>query len=199
MATPSANRRRNALNGNHVQSQQALLTHEELEEIPPSSCTHVPTSAIKVRTDEIMKSNSNTIKQRSIPAVEQTPSRRLAKFSQLDFAPHPASIEGNIQATPSSVMETSHTTIHGISPMPRCQKPLWIDGIQATPSRKASVGSHGNMLRVESEGTPTKQLKSVSVNISKAGENVVFSPASHEGGVSIYKNLGWDDDVGELL
>ncbi|KAL8907276.1 MAG: hypothetical protein Q9207_001517 [Kuettlingeria erythrocarpa] len=50
MATPSANRRKDVYAGLHSQVQPSFAGQEEPEEIPPSSCTHVPASAVKQRS-----------------------------------------------------------------------------------------------------------------------------------------------------
>lgn len=199
MATPSANRRRNVFKGEHSQSQQSLLTQQELEKIPPSSCTHVPASSIKASINEVVERNSVTLKRCLMPTIEQTPTKGPSKFSQLDVAAKPKSVDESTLMTPSTVMNARRSASgQDTSQKSEFQKPPWTGGVQATPSRKASTDPDGHLPKVIFEGTPVKQLKPLSANVLRASYNTALSPASNDG-VSIYKSLGWDDDVDELM
>ncbi|KAL9007163.1 MAG: hypothetical protein Q9188_000097 [Gyalolechia gomerana] len=201
MATPSANRRRNVFNSLHSQQPQPPAVDQEVEEIPPSSCTHVPASITKERTDRVAGSRLDTVRHRMTPTVEQTPTRGASKSAHVQFADKPRLVGESVELTPSSLTRVKNL----VSVQETCQKPgyrksLWTTGVWATPSKKTTtIGPDGNLPSLGVEGTPMKQLKSVSENVTRSSYNTVSSPASNEGGGSIYKNLGWDDDVDELM
>ncbi|KAL9596809.1 MAG: hypothetical protein Q9179_004486 [Wetmoreana sp. 5 TL-2023] len=200
MATPSAKRRKDVFAALPSQAPTLTFDPQELEEISPSSCTCVPASAMKPPTEAIADSNPRPKKR---PAVEQTPTRGPFKHSNLL----------NIVATPRlglAEKKIDETTLRSTNPkLPPSildsskrlseQLPPPTSGIQGTPSRRGSAITKGVLPRPVIEGTPVKPLKPVPGNLMPTSNNIMTSPSSNEGGVSIYKSLGWDDDVDELV
>ncbi|KAL8939024.1 MAG: hypothetical protein Q9211_002930 [Gyalolechia sp. 1 TL-2023] len=198
MATPSANRRKDVFHRLHSQPPQAPATYPEVEEIPPSSCMHVPASTTKARTDEVAEYGVDMVRQRLTPVVEQTPTRGRSKSAHVQFAPESRSADESIAMTASPMRKVNHLVSgQGTRQKPRYQQRLWSTGVWATPSRKTSgTGFNGNLANSEVEDTP---MKSVSEKFTSGSCTTVWSPTSKEGGESIYKSLGWDDDVDELM
>lgn len=192
MATPAANRRKDVFAGQPPQLQNSTLMQHDLEEVHASSCTGVPVSAIKPPAGVIEDSNPRP-KKRLMATVEQTPTRGPSKYSNLtvgastEVAP---SSRKNPMVPPSVVVTGLWTTE---------QLPPWTDGLHCTPSRKVLTGPKASEPRSGVESTPMKPLRSVSENLTATSNSMTNSPASNGGDVSIYKNLGWDDDVDELM
>ncbi|KAL8739042.1 MAG: hypothetical protein Q9181_000224 [Wetmoreana brouardii] len=201
MATPSANRRKDVFATLPSQVPTSAIMPQELEEIPPSSCTRVPASAIKPPTERIVDSNPRP-KKRLMPTGDQTPTRGPSKHSNLNIAATPRlGLEGKkVYITnqssinsrlPPSILDSSKSVSEELPPP--------ASGVQGTPSRRRSASRTGILPRAGVEGIPLKPLESVSGNLMPTSNNVTPSPLSNEGGVSIYKSLGWDDDVDELV
>ncbi|KAL9600116.1 MAG: hypothetical protein Q9219_003372 [cf. Caloplaca sp. 3 TL-2023] len=195
MATPSINRRKDVFGSLPIKPPQATMVHDEVENIPTSSFTHVPASTMKNGTGHATRRDPDMIIQRSVPTIEQTPTRGPEKYGWLNVGKRPKSGTDSVELTPSSITEANCS-----KPSPDVPKTAgYLKAIHATPSRQKSARSlNGLPANFSGEGTPIKQLRSVSANVSRASCNIVSSPAS-EGERSIYKTLGWDDDVDELL
>ena len=201
MATPAANRRRDVYSNQPSELHNAALAQQEPEEIPPSSCSHVPASSVK-QTEETITDSHLRPKRRLMPTIEQTPTRGPLKYTNpSDGVPRRLNLaDGTGQRTPS----TSKNSVVPASVLAAERKAtdqlsLGPSGVQATPSRKPSINLRPIQPTVGVKSTPTKPLRSVSGNLTAAKSSVMDSPASNGRSTSIYKDLGWDDDVDELM
>ncbi|KAL9018321.1 MAG: hypothetical protein Q9185_004354 [Variospora sp. 1 TL-2023] len=197
MATPSVNRRKDVFARHQPRPQPSSAMQQGVEEEFPSSCTHVPASTIKAREDTAVEGAVGNARQAFMPAVEQTPTRGPLKYAPLG---HAAVREGIVRRRPCSVKEVDGlVSIQDSMQRPGYRRPPGLSAVLATPSRKASMISRGSLFLTHSEATPMKGLTSMSANVRRGSKEVEVSPASNEADGSIYKHLGWDDEVDELL
>ncbi|KAL8712267.1 MAG: hypothetical protein Q9220_003418 [cf. Caloplaca sp. 1 TL-2023] len=202
MATPTANRRRNVLPGKVPQLQALSILDEDSATIPPSSCTHVPASTTKQSVDVPMGVGENLPRKRVAPTIEQTPTRGPSKHSQSILRTQSSSAfdEAGVPMVPASTLKAKHPpSFLNTNRNNTDQLPSMTFDVQQTPSRRVSVGTKDSLSRVRVESTPTKTLRSISGNAIGPTTNITSSPGFHEGGISIYKSLGWDDDFDELM
>ncbi|KAL8989070.1 MAG: hypothetical protein Q9177_001957 [Variospora cf. flavescens] len=197
MATPSVNRRKDVFARHQPRPLPSSAMQQGVEEEFPSSCTHVPASTIKAREDTVVEGAVGNARQAFMPAIEQTPTRGPSKYAQLGRA---AVREGIVQRTPSSVKKVDGlVSIQDSMQRPGYRGPPGLSAVLATPSGKASMISRGNLPLTHCESTPMKGLASMSANVRRGSKEMEVSPASNEADGSIYKRLGWDDEVDELL
>ncbi|KAL8902342.1 MAG: hypothetical protein Q9192_000078 [Flavoplaca navasiana] len=189
MATPSANRHRDVYASQTSQIQKPDVILKEVEEIPPSSCLHVPASTTKLLPD---LSNAAKPQRYWMPTIKQTPTRGPSKFAKLDNIPQPTrNAAESVMIGEPSVLETTGKSEFSL--------PSYFLDVQGTPSRRASTGPEESAPRSGIESTPVKPLRTVSANLGARNNNIACSPMPQGRDVSIYQSLGWDDDVDELM
>ena len=188
MATPSATRRRDVYASQTSQIQKRTMILSEVEGIPPFSCLNVPASATKLLPG---LSNAANPRKYWMPTVEQTPTRGPSKVAKMDNIPQPSqnAAESQITGEPS-ILDTSQKSEYSV--------PLYHSDVQGTPSRRAMAGLKGSVPWSCIESTPVKPLRTVSANLGAMNDSIPYSPIPQGGDVSIYQNLGWDNDVDEL-
>ncbi|KAL8651241.1 MAG: hypothetical protein Q9210_003376 [Variospora velana] len=197
MATPSVNRRKDVFARHQPRPLPSSAIQQGVEEEPPYSCTHVPASTVKPREDAVVGGAIGNARQAFVPTIEQTPTRGPSKYAHLGRV---AVREGIIQRTPSSLKKVSGlVSIQDSMQRSGYQGPPGLSAVLATPSRKASMISRDSLPLTHCEGTPMKGLTSMSANVRRGSREIEVPPASNEADESIYKSLGWEDEVDELL
>ncbi|KAL8865304.1 MAG: hypothetical protein Q9174_006959 [Haloplaca sp. 1 TL-2023] len=201
MATPAANRRRDVYANQQSQMQNSTLAQHESEDMLPSSCSHVPASSVK-QSEETITDSLQRPKKRLMPMIEQTPTRGPTKYTYpSNGVPTKLDLAGERgQGTPSMIMDSVvPASVLAAGRKEMDQVSLGGNGVQATSSRKSTIDFRVARPSLGDISTPTKPLRSVSGNLITARSSVVGSPASNGRSASIYKDLGWDDDVDELM
>lgn len=145
----------------------------------------------------VVGSAVRNVRQRLLPNVEETPTRGPSKHADLNVA---ADSAASVHMTSTIVMKVNASaSMQDTSQRLGYRRPPYISDGQATPSRKASTNLKGPSPEPGVEVTPVKHLTSMSANIPRAHREIESPSASNEAGVSIYKSLGWDDDIDELM
>ena len=182
MATPRGKRQKDMMSGLPSLPQSVL---PEIDNVPPSRALRVITSTPRLRANKPGVRNPKTLS-----TIDQTPSRGPSKI--LNSYSH-VSLGANVEVVPSS------------SPM---KMPLPDLAFKSTTTAKISSGSN---LRTPSkpaplirryacsdrgvQDTPVKNLK-----VSQgARDSKVMSSTGNENNISIYQQLGWDDDDADEL
>lgn len=188
MATPRGNRQKDVYGGLPFASQSQGQPLPEINEIPPSSALRAISSTPRNRVQ----------KSRPTATIEQTPSRagsKLARSSRLDMSS--SNVENQIEQP-------------GLTPMMSLQKPKYALNspytimkssnfpILETPSKPSQVIIHTIAdLGEEIKSTPIKRLHN-NTPLSPI-QNPECSRSATKDEICIYKTLGWDDDIDDLL
>ncbi|KAL8666597.1 MAG: hypothetical protein Q9202_001395 [Teloschistes flavicans] len=196
MSTPAANRRKNVFASQTLQEQNAKLFPAGLDEIPSSGCAHVPVSAIKPMAEVVLDSDP-THRKRFVPTVEQTPTRGPFRHSDINARVTSRPGLADTDNVPSKQpLQTASMLALNASNAPQLR--IRVSNVQSTPSKRVPTGVNSTLSTSGAEATPSKPLKSMSGNLD-APRDVTTSFSSYEEGLSIYKSLGWDDDVDDLM
>lgn len=197
MATPSKNRQRYLFGAlPQLPRADASGPPEELEDIPPSSVSRIPSST-KRASFTLAKSSAQRSGDRFLPGIEQTPTRGLFKFSMLP--------------------NTSSAAITSVIEVPQLSPPK-PESEPASASSEVLVSYRSYTRNTDVRETPTRGR--TIYHVDRAEESDVGAtpikvqsndkpvhdilpadlPGSweQEAGTSIYASLGWDDDIDEL-
>ncbi|KAL8694358.1 MAG: hypothetical protein Q9218_000995 [Villophora microphyllina] len=200
MATPAANRRKNVFASQTSQQQTWTVPPAEVDEIPSSSCAHVPVSAIKPMAEAVLDSNSRP-KKRLVPSVEQTPTRGPSRCSDINMrvTSRPGLAERNNIQTKNPVYADTAISFSALTAKSAHQPPFSTCDVQSTPSKRTLTSANRNLFTTRVEVTPLKPLGPVSEGVTVTSKDITPLPSAHEEGLSIYESLGWDDDADELM
>ena len=192
MATPSKDRKRD-FTGLPRLPRQPMISHTEVEEIPPSSVSKVSCSATKAGTSSVLRQSSIQKPSASLSHVEQTPTKGPSKFfvrstSFCDMqSPRPSASRSSFQA-----MVEEAPPIHLFPPQP---SPRMV-AVHSTPTRKEKSVSQSSPRRAESLGidmTPVKSWKSsIAENLASQGLHPAQEATAEQ---AAYDNDGDDVDL----
>ena len=192
MATPSRNRQKVIYSDlpRLPRSNAAGTSPFELEEIPPSSISRIPSSTAKVRGS--VKDGIRNNDEHFLPNIEQTPTRGPSKLTGRPKSSHAVMKSSSNSTQLPSFAATRSTplifsTKSDLSSLPSDAK--------ETPSK-----AHYNvddLYNQESHTGPTEGLLSANWGTDDT-QRKCLPPPSEDEGTSIYATLGWDDDIDEL-
>ena len=191
MATPSNNRRKDVYGGRPRQSRAPPL---ELEEVPHSSISCVPSSSRKAKQSPFLGPDSTGKADHNALPIDETPTRG------------PLKLWGRPAAS-TAVME-SHADIYQPSPLsvaseiPKAVNYLstaaqWPLHVHETPS-KFRYSREGERPEVTTIHAMLVEAPSTADKPLETSTQPIPSSVSQEKDQSIYAALGWDD-VDELL
>ena len=194
MATPSKNRQWNPFSGlPRLPQPNASAPPEELEDIPPSSVSRVPSSTRRAPST-LVKGSTKRFGDRLLPSVEQTPTRGPSKFLGRPAASSAvmASTAEIPQSSPAGPELKPPNVPSGLS-----ASSTWNTNIHETPAKYRTIYHVDQAEELDIEATPIK----VPLNDKPLKDALQADPPSsqqQEPEISIYASLGWDDDVDEL-
>ena len=197
MATPSKNRQWNLFSGlPRLPQPNTSALPEELEDIPPSSVSRVPTSTRRAPST-LVKSSTRRFGDRLLPSVEQTPTRGPSKFLGRPAASSAvmASTAEIPQSSPAGPELKPPNVPSGLSASYRSS--TWNTNIHETPTKDRTIYHVDQAEEPDIEATPIK----APLNDKPLKDALQADPLSsqqQEPEISIYASLGWDDDVDEL-
>ena len=194
MATPSNNRRKDVYGGLPRLPRQDTVPVPELEEVPPSSISCVPSSSKKAPQSPALAPDSTRKTGRSALPIAETPTRGPLKFQG--------------RPPPSTAMMQSHAEIYQPSPLSAASEiPKAVNIVSAPTDWPLHVHETPSKFRYSREVGQSggKTLDAMSVKDPSVAEKPlesstqpVPSPPPQDKEDSIYAALGWDD-VDELL
>ena len=177
MATPSNNRHKNVYGGLPSFPRQSIASVAELEEVPTSSISCVPSSSSKAPKPSFLAWDSTRKAGNGPLPFAETPTRGPSKLWGRDIE----SVADIPRPPPLSVARNT-----------------WPLHIHETPRK--SLSSHEVQ---QSEDATTTTIDATPVKAQPAAERPAeTSPKavlSQGKGESIYAALGWDDEIDELI
>ena len=194
MATPSNNRHKDVY-GALPRPGQSKASLPDLEEVPPSSISCVPSSSKKPAQSPSLAPDSTRKTGSSAMPTAETPTKAPSRL----WNRPPISTSGM-----NSVIDVSHLALLSAASMPpkashgshtsNCRP----SQVHETPSkchRSEQVDPHQDVII---NATPNKAPPVASEPAYNASK-VVLSPIWQGNEESIYAALGWDDEIDELL
>lgn len=167
----------------------------ELEEVPPSSISCVPSSSMKARRSSFLAPDSIRKTGSSALPITETPTKGPSKLwgrppisttaveSVADVSdPPPLSAASKPPKASNSLFTSTH----------------WPLQVHETPSKLRSTYRVEQSEDATINATPVK-APSAAKKHAETPPKAVLSPLSQGKEQSIYTALGWDDDVDELL
>ncbi len=195
MATPSNKRHKDVYVGLPRVSRQSIASLPELEEVPPSSVSCVPSSSKKVRGSPFLAPDSTGKSGSSAFPIAETPTRG------------PSKLRGRPLIS-TTAMESVADVPHPPPPLAASKQPKasnsllssahWPLQVHETPSKICSTYQTEQSEDAIINATPVKAQPAAKKPTENSPQAVLSSLLQ---GVeeSIYTALGWDDDVDELL
>ena len=194
MATPSNKRHKDVYGGLSRLPRPSSAAVSELEEIPPSSISCVPSSSRKAQQTSLLAPDSTKKAGNSASPTTDTPTRGWSKI--LGHIPTSAAAVGSngdiAQPSPLSVASRNHEAHENSS-----TKIRWPLRIHETPSKFRYIYQAEQPGVVTIHATPVKAPSAPDKSLEDQ-KKIVLSPLSPDKEESIYVSLGWDD-VDELL
>lgn len=193
MATPSNNRHKDVYGGLSRLPRQSRVSLAELEEVPPSSISCVPSSSRKAQQSPVLAPDSTGKTGSSALPIAETPTRGPSKL--WDRPPSIAALESGAATIHPSLLSA-------VSRLPKvsddsCNSAYRSLLVHETPPKFRFA------LQIEQPEVATTHATSAIAPFaadkpSDSSTKAISSPLSQEKEESIYAALGWDDDVDEL-
>ena len=194
MATPSNNRHKDVYGGLPRLPRRSTAALSEVEEIPPSSISCVPSSSGKAQQTLLLAPDSTKKTANSALLTADTPTRGRSKI--LVQLPTPTAALGSLgdiaQPSPLSVASRNPE-----APENSCITIRWPLRVHETPSKFRYLHQAEQPGDATIDATPIKAPSAPDKPLEDQSKNVA-SPLSPDKEESIYVALGWDD-VDELL
>lgn len=199
-ATPSKNRQ-----GNPFAPQPRLpppntaTSVEELEDVPPSSVTRIPSSTKRALSTSAERTTQR-LSSRLLPSIEQTPTRGPSKSL------HRAASSSAVIALAAENVQSSPVCLGSKRPnmdrmLSESYEPLsWATDVHETPTKNRTTYPFDRAENSVIEATPVQILPTEQAYSAPLDDRQADVPSSHskEPLRSIYASLGWDDEVDEL-
>ncbi|KAK0509818.1 hypothetical protein JMJ35_008212 [Cladonia borealis] len=187
-ATPRKNRKGNpfALLP-QIPPLNATPSTEDLENVPPSSVTRIPSSTKRLPSTSVDRTTQRLI-DTLLPSIEQTPTRGPSKTL------HRAASSSAVTTLAADIVQSSPVGPGLKRPdinrmLSASYEPLsWATDIHETPTKNRTTYLLDRAEEPVIEATPIQNLST----------HKAPSPTMDERQRSIYASLGWDDDVDEL-
>lgn len=190
MATPSKNRQTDIFAGlpRLPRACQAAPPLQELEEVPPSSISRIPSSTFKAQGSSV--SGHKTSRNKRLFA--QTPTKCPSNF----FEHQSSSVTLNPPQPPYASQLNLGEPAE--ASLPSYALPVWYNTLHETPSGERVSYQSFNAEEPSVQATPSK---SPPPSWEIAGTPLRSTPlkSSQDNEAAMYAKLGWDDDVDEFL
>ena len=190
MATPSKKKKAEAYKLPSLSQARNGPTAYEVDEIPPSSVSHIPSSTMKVcgPTSSSDKELNKTFKRPS-SFVDQTPTRSSAKFSDHPSFPSDRASPGGLSQHQRSYSFLKPPGVAKTSDEPH-RFPAWHANAHETPPKQDRVVLQTSPMPAPNfAGTPCKRPS------AKSRDFGTPSRSSQREEQDIYASLGWNDDI----
>ena len=167
----------------------------ELEEVPPSSISCVPSSSRKARESPFLAPDSTRKTGSSALPIAETPTRGPSKlWGRPPISTAAVESGGDMSRLPP---------LSAASKPPKVSNDLstftqWPLQIHKTPSKFPYPDRAEQSVHAAINATPVK-VPPVANKLADKSPKAVLSPSSQGKEESIYAALGWDDDIDELL
>ena len=199
-ATPSKNRQGNPFAPlPRFPPPNSTASVEELEDVPPSSVTRIPSSTKRVPFTSGERTTQR-LSNRLLPSIEQTPTRGPSK--SLHRAASSSAVitlaAENVQSSPVCPVSKGPDMDRMLS---ASYEPLsWATDIHETPTKNRTTYPFDRAEDPVIEATPVQILPTEKAYSAPLDDRQADVPSSHskEPQRSIYASLGWDDEVDEL-
>lgn len=176
MATPSNNRHKDVYGGLPSFPRQSIASVAELEEVPTSSISCVPSSSSKARRSSFLAPDSTRKGGSGALSMAETPTRG------------PSKLWGGEKESVSD--------IHRLPPLSVARKP-WPLHVHETPPKPRCLYEVEQSEDAIIDATPVK-AQPAAERPAETSPKAVSSPLSRGKGESVYAALGWDDEFDEL-
>ena len=198
MATPSNNRHKDVYGGLPRLPRPSTAVLSEVEEVPPSSISCVPSSSRKAQQISLLAPDSTKKTNKSALLTAETPTKGRSKLSgHLPTSTAAVGSIGHIIQPSPQPSPLSVASRHPEAPENLSRRLRWPLRVHETPSKfrypyKAEQSGDGTIhtTPVKAPSAPDKFLEDQN--------KTDLSPLSPDKEESIYVALGWDD-VDELL
>ena len=175
MATPSNTRHKDVYGGLPSFPRQTIASIAELEEVPASSISCVPSSSSKAPQSSFLAPDSTGKGGSGALSMAETPTRG------------PSKLWGREKGSVSD--------IHRLPPLSVARK-SWHLPVHETPPKSHSYEMEQSEDAII-DATPVK-AQPAAERPGETSPKAVSSPLSQEKGKSVYAALGWDDEFDEL-